>query len=155
MSIVSDILPLNVWSKQNTSRSGQRGRIGELESVIEERWRSKTERGGEQRQECWSLKWGDEKCCFFLCVRLCRGLADSLGVSLKGFLSSAFQTHTVTPAHTHTQIVTLPKSTLFQVKLCKWEFLTVEGGKMFTVQHKETRRGRNVLKRRSALVWIH
>lgn len=25
---------------------------------------SETERGGEQRKECLSFKWGDEKCCF-------------------------------------------------------------------------------------------
>lgn len=57
-------------SKQNTSCSGQRGQIIRLESVIEEGEKegreSETERSGEQRQECLSFKWGDEKCCFVL-----------------------------------------------------------------------------------------
>lgn len=50
-------------SQQNTSCSGQKGQITSLESVTEEGVRVK--RGGEQKQEILSFKWGDEKCFFW------------------------------------------------------------------------------------------
>lgn len=57
----------------------------------------KRKAGGKQSEECFSFKWGDEKwCVFFSYVGLCRGLAVSLRLKLKGWLTS---THTHTHMH--------------------------------------------------------